>query len=148
VFLALVQEEELMNMDQLYAQYASDLIKQTITLATFVLGVSVTFWKDALPAASHGSGSARRRAVLWQWLLPAAWVLLFLALVFGLLALMALVGDVFEARETRELTIEDPVQYLYAAMQIAFGTGMLSIVAFGTIVFVRKQRSVAVAEPP
>ena len=63
--------------------FAADLTKQLITLSTGIITLTVTFSKDVFGAASSAE---------LGWLV-ATWVLFFLSIVFGLLTLMALTGN-------------------------------------------------------
>lgn len=63
--------------------FASDATKLLISLATGVIALTVTFLKNVVPS---GDGNT-------QFLLGAAWVLYGLSVLFGLITLLALAGE-------------------------------------------------------
>lgn len=81
--------------------FANDLTKQLLTLATAVLTLSVGFIKDLVPATQRE---------LSFWPLEVSWLLLFLSIFFGVLMMQALTGhlDPLYARKGKILEVEDP----------------------------------------
>lgn len=62
--------------------FAQDVTKQVLTLATGIIAVTITFFKDF---ALHAPGAAK---ALMAW----SWVLYLASVIFGLWTLLALTG--------------------------------------------------------
>ena len=96
--------------------FAQELIKQLLTLATGIVTVTLTFFDQVLgPAAKAGWPAT---------LLKASWCVLGLSICAGLLALMALTGGL--ASRT-PLDINSPQQRRFAVVQassFALGIGL------------------------
>lgn len=75
--------------DQLKAAFASatETVKHTLTLASAILTVSVTFLKDVNKAPTS----------FQVWILEISWVSLLLAVLFGIATLAALTGTLARA---------------------------------------------------
>jgi hypothetical protein len=69
--------------------FASDVTKQLITLATAVVTVTVTFSKDVLSIAA-GSG---------RGILGAMWIAFLVSILFGLATLLAMAGQLGRTSE-------------------------------------------------
>lgn len=96
-------------------KFAQDLVKQIITLATGVLTITLTF----LEKVSGASGP--KTAGGW---LTAAWIVLIVSILAGLLALMGLTG----ALASDKTTIRTLTQTVPAMVQVvAFGVGMVLV---------------------
>lgn len=74
--------------------FAADVAKQLITLATAIITVMITFSKDILGTNSH----------YIAWLL-SSWILFLLSIVFGIFTLMALTGVLAQSQKLRILKI-------------------------------------------
>jgi hypothetical protein len=85
--------------------FAADLTKQLITLATVVVTITVTFSKDVLSVAV-GSGRGT---------LVTMWVAFLASILFGLLALMAMTGQI--GRTPKPDIYAGPVR-LFSILQI------------------------------
>ena len=103
-------------------EFASDLSKQLITLSTAILALTATFTKDLL--------KTRR----WNLLLVLAWIGYLSSLVFGIMSLMALTGELAPVDQSASSIHLGPVPRRMAEWQIyAFGLSTLAIVGYGTI---------------
>lgn len=81
-------------MDVLYGYKAAvDLTIQLMSLATWVLALSITFMRDIA------------KSYVPTWTLKSSWVLLLLSVIAGIWALMAITGSVFEATEHPEVKV-------------------------------------------
>ena len=136
-----------MNLDSLFFQLVTDLLKQQITLSTFILGITVTFWKETYTRIRTG----------WRWVLPTAWLAFFVAIVTGLIALMGVTGSVVDARRSLPadsaaalaLPMNPEVATLAQVMQVSFLIGTLLVLVYGILVFTMKTTpSVAKETPP
>ena len=72
--------------------FAADVAKQLITLATAIITVMITFSKDILGTNSH----------YIAWLL-SSWILFLLSIVFGIFTLMALTGVLAQSQKTQNI---------------------------------------------
>jgi hypothetical protein len=100
--------------------FAQDVTKQLITLATAVITITVTFLKDIATDAPKG-------ARVW---LELAWLLYVVSIPFGVLTLMGLTSNLEDpAPNIRGLNVRVP-----AAVQILCFTAALAL----TVVFGRK----------
>ena len=103
--------------------FAQETSKQLITLATAIIGLTVTFGKDF---AGSVHGGARVLAI-------SAWVLFLLSILFGLLTLMALTGSL-EAKGHTAPSIRGSNVTIPAATQILlFFLGLVASVWFGIL---------------
>jgi hypothetical protein len=113
--------------------FAADLTKQLITLATAVLAFTVTFAKDN-PGGSYQ-----------KWLLVISWIMLLLSIGFGIMTLMALTGNLDPKSDANDqnkklpiLTINSPnvlgtarLQVLFFLLGIIFTVGNGTKIMFG-----------------
>ena len=112
-------------MNDLLAGYkhANDLCIQLISLATLILGLSITFMRDVLKRHSP------------TWALKVSWICLLVSIVFGIWMMMAITGDIF--RITADPENVKAVMYhsnlaLPSAMQIVtFIAGISFLIVFG-----------------
>ena len=90
--------EILFTFEQLYRslQFASEISKQTLTLSTGVLALTVTFSRDRMDKLTP-------RAIFW---LKASWLLLFLTIFFSLMNLRAYVGYMLPTQVGVEMASE------------------------------------------
>jgi len=96
--------------------FAQELVKQLLTLATGIVTVTLTFFDQVLDEAARTGWPAT--------LLKASWCVLALSICAGLLALMALTGGL--AART-PLDINSPQQRRFARLQassFALGIGL------------------------
>ena len=75
--------------------FAQEATKQLITLATGVIALTITFLTDVIKTAPAGSAS----------FLQAAWVLYLVSIVFGILTLLMLTGNLERPGEGRSPSI-------------------------------------------
>jgi hypothetical protein len=102
---------------QLAFQFASDLAKQLITLASAIIALSVTFAKDLLKSPTH----------LQTRLLQFSWVCYILSVIAGVWSLMALTGSLAPIQVSGPLTSIGANARLPAMFQICLfvlGTGL------------------------
>jgi uncharacterized membrane protein len=97
--------------------FAQEVTKQLITLSTSIVALTITFLHDIIGGGTSGDG-----------LLKAAWILYASSVVFGVLALMALTGNLEQQNPTvyagnvRAMSIVQVALFLAAlAFTIAFG---------------------------
>jgi hypothetical protein len=116
---------DLPKAQELSYTFASDVSKQYITLASGILALSITFTKEIVTRFS--SGSVR--------LLIGSWILYFLSISFGMLALMGLTGNLTPTHGviTNEHVppIADNVRTPAKLQVISFFAGTLLIVLYG-----------------
>lgn len=72
---------------------ASDTIKQIITLATAMIGLTVTFAKEFKPDNTDLSV---------PWTLQASWAAYLISVIFGVMVLMAITGTLNECDKTKK----------------------------------------------
>lgn len=72
--------------------FAADVAKQLITLATAIITVMITFSKDIFGTNNH----------YIAWLL-SSWILFLLSIVFGIFTLMALTGVLAQSQKTQNI---------------------------------------------
>ena len=102
--------------------FASDIVKQVLTLASAILGVTVTFQKDIL--LDQGGWTER--------FLKGAWGALAVCVVFGLLALGAMTGQ-FASRQgaVGPPSVNSGSTRAFAIMQLlAFGIAIVLVMVF------------------
>jgi hypothetical protein len=104
-------------------EFAQDVAKQLITLATAVIAITLTYGKDF---AQHATGGTRH-------LVAFSWYFFLVSILFGLVTLMALTGNLESAASNntppsiRTRNVTGP-----AAVQIfCFLSGMLLAILFG-----------------
>jgi len=106
----------LSDRDAKTLDFAQDLVKQLLTLATGIVTVTLTFFDQVLGEAARSGWPAT--------LLKVSWCVLGLSICAGLLALMALTGGL--AART-PLDINSPQQRRFARVQassFALGIGL------------------------
>jgi hypothetical protein len=113
-----------MDSDEKAFDFAQELCKQLITLATSLIALTITFWKDVIaPQQVHSPSLA-----YWSWYA-------LLASVFcGIWMLMALTGVLAptNAAAGRKPSIRASSVVIPSALQIlAFIAGLLLMVMFG-----------------
>jgi hypothetical protein len=99
--------------------FAQDLVKQVITLSSGIITISIAFNKDFVgPGAPHGA----------KILLAISWLFYILAVIFGVLTLMALTGSL----SNNETTISGSNMRLPAGIHISsFIVGLGLTIAAG-----------------
>ena len=91
--------------------FAQDVTKQVLTLATGIIAVTITFFKDF---ALHAPGAAK---ALMAW----SWVLYLASVIFGLWTLLALTGTLQPLRAGRKTpSINGANVRIPALIQLAF----------------------------
>jgi hypothetical protein len=112
-------------MNDLLAGYkhANDLCIQLISLATLILGLSITFMRDVLKQSSP------------TWALKVSWICLLTSVIFGIWMMMAITGDIFLMTadpENVKAVIYHSNLALPSAMQIlTFIAGITFLIVFG-----------------
>jgi hypothetical protein len=107
--------------------FASDLTKQLITLATGILAITITFSKDIIK-----SPLTPRSAIVMMML---AWVVYLLSIIFGLWNLMALTGELEpKGAASAEPTTKGANVFIPTVLQIgSFLVATLMAIVFGII---------------
>lgn len=103
-------------------EFAADVAKQLITLATGVIALTVTFTRDLVARASR-----------WAMIcLRTSWVFYSLSVLFGIISLMAITGELAPVDlATRDLVMEANVR-IPAIMQISsFLVATAAVITFG-----------------
>jgi|HubBroStandDraft_4_1064222.scaffolds.fasta_scaffold05277_6 hypothetical protein len=101
--------------------FSADLTKQLIALATGIIALTITFSHEFLQAPQ----AAHRGFAMWGW------YLLLASVVFGIMTLSALTGNLDAADKTKPLTIYAPNVVACSVMQFAtFGGGLLMTILF------------------
>ena len=96
--------------------FAADLAKQLITLATGIIAITVTFAKDIFDKAPEGA----------QCWLFAAWIAYFISILGGIWSLMALTGTLDPLQQGTKISIQGTNCRIPALVQIT-----LFLVALG-----------------
>jgi hypothetical protein len=100
--------------------FAQEATKQLITLATGIIALTITFLTDVLET----EGSAG--------FLQAAWVMFLVSIVFGMLTLLALAGNLERPGEGRGPSIYRGNIVAFSACQVlAFSVAMTLTLVFG-----------------
>lgn len=101
--------------------FSADLTKQLITLATGIIGLTITFSHDFLrqPEASP------------RWMAMWGWYLLLASVGFGIATLSALTGNLDAKDKTKTLTIYAPNIMAFGGLQfLTFGGGVLLTILY------------------
>lgn len=99
-------------------QFAKETVTQLITLATGVIGISVTFAKDVRSRSKTGD-----RALLFR-----SWIALLLSIVFGVWTLMALTGSLAQDDVSQKTIYEFNVAFPSALQIIVFLVGIAMLI--------------------
>lgn len=113
--------------------FASELVKQLLTLSTGIIALTITFLKDVIEKAPTNL----------KWCIALAWIFYFISIAFGLLTMMALTGSLAPVKApadssetTPPASIRSPnVTRLSAAQVITFGIGLVLTIIFGILAF-------------
>ena len=121
-----MDEQSELNMDEQRKkafEFAQEVAKQLITLATAVIAITLTYSKDF---ATHATGNTRH-------LVTFSWYFLLISVLFGLWTLMALTGNLETAAANNTApSIRTPNVTIPACLQIlCFLIGMLLVILFG-----------------
>ncbi len=106
-------------------EFASDLAKQLITLATGVLALSITFVKEILQRQSLLDNPGRLRT------LGAAWIMMFLSIFFGIWTLSALTGSLAPISGSTAPSLEGNSRFPAGGQVISFLLGIGLLIWFG-----------------
>jgi len=112
------------NDNQIKAfEFAQEVTKQVITLSTGVLSLSVTFMKDIIPENefTHGLKS----------LLAASWIVFSIAILFGILALMAMTGNL--SKPSKDGPYSNNIRFFAGLQIITFFIGIVLTVIFASL---------------
>lgn len=105
--------------------------EQLITLATIILGLSITFTKDVI----------RRVDASTPWLFGTAWLAYLLSIVTGVLHIWALTGNLqFPVRAEGAVTIQGNARALGMLQFVLFVLGTALIIAHGVSGLSRTRR--------
>jgi hypothetical protein len=112
-------------------EFASDLTKQLITLATGILAITITFSKDIVRAV--GTQAAVPRCAVFAMMI--AWVVYLFSIGFGIWTLMALTGELEPRGEkATEPTTKNFNVFLPTVLQIgAFILATAAVIVFGAV---------------
>lgn len=101
--------------------FAQEASKQLISLATAIIALTITFLTDVVAEGEGASG-----------LLKAAWVLFLISVLFGVVALLAMTGNLERPNEGGAPTVYSPNIVLFAGGQVlTFVAGLVLTLAFG-----------------
>jgi hypothetical protein len=115
-----------MNFKEKSFEYANDSIKLIMSLATGVLALTIAFLKDVIgDGIIHG-----------KWLLGIGWFSLFLAIILGIWAILAITGSLNELAKSAlpDRSIMDKnIQFPSILTISSFLIGILFIIIFALI---------------
>ena len=117
-------DAEVTDRKKLALTFASDSIKQVLTLSTAILTFTVTFSKDIAKNATDSD-------LFW---LRASWLLLGLAVITGVLALLALTGLLGQPGGLPNIYTAS-AQIPAAVQMLAFGAALTCTALFGIFAF-------------
>lgn len=101
--------------------FAADLTKQLISLATGIIALTITFNKDFLRVPQN----APRSLAYWSWYCFLA------SIATGILTLACLTGNLDQKDKSKELTVYAPNVVAFSVLQfLTFGAGLLLTVLF------------------
>lgn len=99
---------------------ATDSVKQVLTLSTAILTLTIAFSKDV---TTNAVPSDR----VWLYL---GWVLLAVAVVFGVLSLLSITGQLGTYNQDPDV-YANPIKAMAAIQMISFGLALVLVVVFG-----------------
>lgn len=99
-------------------EFAKETVCQLLTLATALIGVSVTFAKDLKPAANNSD----RKWLGW------AWGILLISVVFGIWTLLALTGSLGRGQDSPSVIYETHVTMPSMLQIVTFLVGVLLLI--------------------
>lgn len=99
--------------------FAADLIKQIISLATGVLTLTLAFYDSFLKTTSTPTG-----------LMVASWIVFVLSILAGIMALMALTGGL---TATAEPNLRSFDQQVYAAAQFILFVAAIALMVWAVV---------------
>lgn len=106
-------------------EFATDLTKQLITLATLLVGISITFFE-------------KFAIISGKWVLIASWILLFFSIISGVFALMAITGTlnkITDSNSEKQYSIyEKNIRILSITQIFAFLIGVLLIIIYSSMI--------------
>jgi hypothetical protein len=113
-----------MEIQQLFVESVLDLAKDLMTIASGIVGLSITFLKDVVNGFTAHRG----------WALKWCWFMYLVSIVFGFWTLMAVSGSLERALSSIPLRIELGFNVRTpAVLQIlAFATATTLLVIYGT----------------
>jgi hypothetical protein len=113
-----------MEIQQLFVESVRDLAKDLMTIASGIVGLSITFLKDVVNGFTAHRG----------WALKWCWFMYLVSIVFGFWTLMAVSGSLERALSSIPLRIELGFNVRTpAVLQIlAFATATTLLVIYGT----------------
>src|SRR4030095_11197701 len=108
--------------------FAQELCKQLITLATGLIGLTITFWKDVI-------GTSPVKA---PWLAHLSWYALLASAFFGIWMLMALTGILAPIKPPANYTPSiRALNVVFPSMLqiLTFAAGLVLLVIFGQLYY-------------
>ena len=105
-------------------EFAQEVVKQIIGLSTGVLTISIAFIKDIVAKDSMTHGI--------KILLTGSWVAFLVSILFGILALMALTGNVSNPSEEGAFSFN--IRFFSGIQIVVFFIGILMTVIFSACV--------------
>jgi hypothetical protein len=115
--------------------FASDVTKQLITLSTGVVALTITFSKDIL----GGVSDERIKALFFAWevkethLLAGAWLVYLLSIIFGIVTLMTLTGNLERSRS--DSVYAGNIRLFSGVQIVLFLAATFAIIRFGIATF-------------
>lgn len=107
-------------------EFAKEVATQLITLSTALLTLTIAFTKDLF------SGKPRHGQIV----LPLAWAVHLLSIIFGVLTLMALTGTLMPVEsESRQLRFGPNVRVMAAVQIVCFAIGTVLLVWHGVLAY-------------
>lgn len=113
-----------MEIQLLFVESVRDIAKDLITVASGIIGLSITFHKDVV----NQVGGRRMWALKWSWLVY------LLSVIFGFLTLMTVAGSLARAVSSNSaIVVLAPNVRWSAALQIcAFVLATMLLIIYGT----------------
>lgn len=103
-------------------EFASEVSKQLITLASGILALSLTFAKDIIKTPTRGQLA----------LLASSWSLYFVSILAGIMSLMALAGNLAPLRNpAKVIGIGDNARFLAGIQIVVFALATLLFIVTG-----------------
>lgn len=103
--------------------FAQDVTKQLIALATGVIALTITFLTDVAKTAPSGA----------EIFLQAAWVMYLVSIAFGVLTLMALTGQLARPEGEAPSVYSGAVLRFAQGQVFSFGGALILTLVFGFI---------------
>jgi hypothetical protein len=102
-------------------EFAQDATKQLITLATAIIALTITFLNDVIRSAPGGTSI----------LIEVAWFLYLASIVFGIVTLLGLTGELASSRSTQPSVYGRDIRWPSALQILAFLAALILTLIFG-----------------